>query len=82
MPVNKTIFKNFAADVEDSPSGFGVLRYVQDMAVTGSTIYLLWNGTANHPQQIVKVNSSGVVENIFELPDTSFSSLAIDNNSK
>lgn len=81
MPVNKVIFNTFVESVKQSESNFGVLRYLADLTATGENIYLLWNRTSEHPQQIVKVNKEGEIGTIFQLPSIegrSFQSLTVD----
>lgn len=81
-PANDAIFANFAEDVQSGSSAFGVLRYIEDLTATPDHIYLLWNSTGERPQTIVKINSEGGVQEIFELPSSekrSFRNLAVDS---
>lgn len=82
MPANDIIFDNFAENA--SQSGFGVLRYISDLKATDDSIFLLWNGTSEHSQTVVKVDTEGEVQTIFELPKTeehqSFTNIAVDSD--
>lgn len=83
LPVNEVIFNTFVESVKESERNFGVLYYLAGLTATGENIYLLWNGTAEHPQQVVKVNKEGEIDTIFQLPSIemrSFTSLAVDEN--
>lgn len=83
-PVNETIFENFVENVQQSPTAFGVLRYVADIFATNNRIYLLWNGTSEKSQQTVQVSSDGEINNIYHLPDYddfTFDFITLDENS-
>lgn len=81
LPVNEVIFNTFVERVKESEINFGVLHYLAGLTATRENIYLLWNGTTEHPQQVVKVNKEGEIDTIFQLPSIerrSFRSLAVD----
>lgn len=82
MPANDIIFDNFAENA--SQSGFGVLRYIIDLKTTDDSIFLLWNGTSEHHQTVVQVDTRGEVQTIYELPKygehQSFTNMAVDSD--
>lgn len=72
----------FEAFERPNPPPYREVRYLPDMAATDRGVYLLWNGSGDHPQQVIRLSTSGQIRHIYELPrgeDRAFySSLAVD----
>lgn len=83
LPASRARKRAFAEAFEGpNPPPYREVRYLSDMAAADSGVYLLWNGSGDYPQQVIRLSSSGQIRHIYELPRGEnralYGSLAVD----